>query len=42
MYTYIKNQQEKDQIGINKSNIKGWHSKDFNLNDKEPKNFVPL
>ena len=40
MYTYIKNQQEKDQIGINKSNIKGWHSKDFNLNDKEPKNFV--
>lgn len=40
MYTYIKNQQEKDQIGINKSNIKGWHSKDFNLNDKEPQNFV--
>tara|TARA_B100000963_G_C22606001_1_gene662527 strand:- start:843 stop:1445 length:603 start_codon:yes stop_codon:yes gene_type:complete len=40
MYTYIKNQQEKDQIGINKSNIKGWHSKDFNLNDKEPQNFA--
>tara|TARA_B100000989_G_scaffold295808_1_gene277615 strand:+ start:5621 stop:6223 length:603 start_codon:yes stop_codon:yes gene_type:complete len=40
MYAYIKNQQEKDQIGINKSNIKGWHSKDFNLNDKEPQNFA--
>tara|TARA_B100000900_G_scaffold382208_1_gene369246 strand:- start:4870 stop:5472 length:603 start_codon:yes stop_codon:yes gene_type:complete len=40
MYAYIKNQQEKDQIGISKSNIKGWHSKDFNLNDKEPQNFA--
>ena len=29
MYTK-KNQQEEDQVGINKSNIKGWHSKDFN------------
>ena len=40
MYTYIKDHQKKDQIGINKSNVKGWHSKDFNLNDKEPKNFI--
>ena len=40
MYTYIKDNQKKDQIGINKSNIKGWHSKDFNLNDKEPQNFI--
>ena len=40
MYDYIKSKQKNDQIGINKSNIKGWHSKDFNLNDKEPQNFI--
>lgn len=40
MYNYIKNLQEEDQVGINKSNIKGWHSKDFNLDDREPKNFI--
>tara|TARA_B100000989_G_scaffold298922_1_gene291091 strand:- start:177 stop:770 length:594 start_codon:yes stop_codon:yes gene_type:complete len=40
MYNYIKNQQAEDQLGINKSNIKGWHSKDFNLDDIEPKNFI--
>ncbi len=40
MYTYIKEAQNKDQKGINKSNIKGWHSKDFDLKDKEPKNFI--
>ena len=40
MYNYIKNEQSKDSSGINKSNIKGWHSKDFNLEDNEPKNFI--
>ena len=40
MYTYIKELQNKDQIGISKSNKKGWHSKDFNLNEKQPKNFI--
>ncbi len=40
MYNYIKNQQNKDGVGINKSNIKGWHSKDFDLNDKAPYNFI--
>ena len=40
MYNFIKSNQEKDEIGINKSNVKGWHSKDFNLNDKEPQNFI--
>ena len=40
MYNFIKLNQEKDEIGINKSNVKGWHSKDFNLNDKEPQNFI--
>ena len=40
MYTYIKELQNKDQIGISKSNKKGWHSKDFNLNEKQPQNFI--
>ena len=40
MYNFIKIKQKKDQIGINKSNIKGWHSKDFDLKEKEPKNFI--
>ncbi len=40
MYQYIKSKQEKDRVGINKSNIKGWHSKDFDLNEKEPQNFI--
>jgi len=42
MYTYIKELQNKDQIGISKSNLKGWHSKDFNLNEKQPQNFISL
>ena len=40
MYNYIKLKQENDKLGINKSNVKGWHSKDINLNDKEPQNFI--
>ena len=40
MYNYIKSKQKNDGIGINKSNIRGWPSKDFNLNDKEPQNFI--
>ena len=40
MYGYIKLKQKNDGIGISKSNVKGWHSKDFNLNDKEPQNFI--
>ena len=40
MYTFIKSNQIKDEKGINKSNVKGWHSKDFNLQEKEPKNFI--
>ena len=40
MYNYIKMQQKIDGVGINKSNIKGWHSKDFNLSEKEPQNFI--
>ena len=40
MYTYIKESQIKDQKGIKKSNNKGWHSKDFDLQEAEPKNFI--
>ena len=40
MYDYIKSEQSKDHAGINKSNIKGWHSKDFNLTEDEPQKFI--
>ena len=40
MYKFIKNTQSKDQQGISKSNIKGWHSKDFNMQENGPKNFI--
>ena len=40
MYKFIKETQSKDQDGINKSNIKGWHSKDFDLTNNEPRNFI--
>ena len=40
MYKFIKNSQMKDQVGINKSNIKGWHSKDFDLQEDTPKKFI--
>ncbi len=40
MYQYIKLLKKKDSVGINKSNVKGWHSNDFDLKDKEPQNFI--
>ena len=40
MYSYIKSNQTNDEIGISKSNVKGWHSKDFNLSEKDPQNFI--
>ena len=40
MYGFIKNLQSNDRKGISKSNLKGWHSKDFNLNEEAPKNFI--
>jgi len=40
MYKFIKITQSKDREGINKSNVKGWHSKDFNMQENEPKNFI--
>ena len=42
IYKYIKKLQEEDKEGIIKSNIRGWHSKDFNLKDAETQNFIKL
>ena len=42
MYDYIKYEQNKDNVGISKSNLKGWHSKDFELNDEAPQKFIKL
>ena len=40
MYNYIKLKQKIDEVGTTKSNVKGWHSNDFDLNDKEIQNFI--
>ena len=40
MYNYILNLREQNPEGIKKSNFNGWHSKDFDLNDKTPKKFI--
>ena len=40
MYKFIKSKQSNDKIGISKSNVKGWHSEDFNLNEEEPRKFI--
>ena len=42
IYNYIKNLQTNDTKGVIKSNVKGWHSKDFDLNSTQPKNFINL
>tara|TARA_B100000989_G_scaffold219710_1_gene167618 strand:+ start:4052 stop:4648 length:597 start_codon:yes stop_codon:yes gene_type:complete len=38
--SYIKNMQDEDKEGIIKSNIKGWHSKDFNLKNPKVVDFI--
>ena len=40
MFNFIKSEQNKDQLGIKKSNVKGWHSKDFDLKEEDPQNFI--
>lgn len=40
MLNYIMKLKEEDPSGINKSNFKGWHSKDFDLKNEEPKYFI--
>ena len=40
MFRYIKSLQKKDRSGINRSNLLGWHSKDFDLELEQPRFFV--
>ncbi len=40
MNNYIYKLKEKDPEGVIKSNLKGWHSKNFDMKDEEPKNFI--
>ena len=40
MLKYIMKLKENDPTGVTKSNFKGWHSKDFDLKNKESKNFI--
>ena len=38
--SYIRNMQDEDNKGVIKSNIKGWHSKDFDLKDQKVVDFI--
>ena len=40
MYSFIKETQIKDQKGIKKSNNKGWHSKNFDMQVIQIQNFI--
>ena len=40
MLSYILNIKKNNSDGIDKSNILGWHSPDFNLEDEEAKYFI--
>ena len=42
MFNYIKQLNKNDKDGIVKSNLKGWHSKDFNLKETIPQKFIKL
>ena len=40
MTKYIKILKNKDETGVKKSNINGWHSRDFDLKENEPQDFI--
>ena len=40
MLKYIKTLQSQNPGGINKSNLFGWHSQDFDLEKEEPRYFI--
>ena len=42
IFKYIKKLQNEDNKGLIRSNIKGWHSKEFDLKEVEPQNFIKL
>ena len=37
---YILELKKLDPEGLKKSNFSGWHSKDFNLNNEQPKKLI--
>ena len=40
MFKYIKDLQMQNPKGITKSNVYGWHSEDFDLENEQPKYFI--
>ena len=40
MFEYIIAIQKKNPLGVVKSNFKGWHSQNFNIQDEQPKKFI--
>ena len=42
LYNYIKDLHDQDTDGVQKSNVKGWHSKDFDLQNDVIKKFINL
>ena len=42
VYDYIKDLHKKDIMGVVKSNVKGWHSKNFNLKEEVPIKFINM
>ena len=40
MFKYIKSLQKKDSSGVNRSNLLGWHSSNFDLDLEQPRFFV--
>ncbi len=42
IYKYIISLKKEDEAGIVRSNVKGWHSQNFNLKDNSPQMFIKL
>ena len=42
IYHHIKNLQKEDEKGIIRSNVKGWHSNDFDMKNKDVVSFINL
>ena len=42
IYTYIKSLQAQDNKGVIKSNVKGRHSQDFNLKERNVVDFINM
>ena len=42
MFEYIKQLQRENPKGITRSNLLGWHSKDFDLDTEQPRYFINI